>query len=108
MQYWEADTSTLPATKQWYDEIKDYNFSKSKSSGKTGHFTQVVWKSTTKLGCAAGVGKGKSFVVCHYCDTPGNYTMKGMFKKNVLPPKKRLLELDLAEIQELNTGLNNE
>lgn len=49
----------------------------SSDFGKYGHFTQVVWNGTTKLGCAtkdcsasglAGVGKGVPpvFTVCNY------------------------------------------
>jgi hypothetical protein len=41
---------------KWYDEIKDYTwpqtFGASRSNGGVvGHFTQVVWKETTKVGC---------------------------------------------------------
>ncbi|KAI7836489.1 hypothetical protein COHA_009641 [Chlorella ohadii] len=43
------------ATNSWYNEIADWDFStsarKAGSSGATGHFTQVVWKGTTQLGC---------------------------------------------------------
>merc|ERR1719503_335012 len=46
----EADYYTK-ATDMWYDEIKDYDFAKPEYSDKTGHFTQVVWKDSTKLGC---------------------------------------------------------
>jgi glioma pathogenesis-related protein 2 len=34
----------------WYDEIKDYNYGAAKFGSNTGHFTQVVWKGTTKMG----------------------------------------------------------
>ena len=49
-----------------------------------GHFTQVVWKSSTKM----GVGKARSqggwtYVVANY-SPPGNY--QGQFTANVLPP----------------------
>lgn len=41
------------APQRWYDEIWDYNFLSGTSvNGKaTGHFTQIVWKDSTKLGC---------------------------------------------------------
>jgi glioma pathogenesis-related protein 2 len=41
----------------WYGEIKYYTFGVSGFSTQTGHFTQVVWKETTKLG--VGVAKNK-------------------------------------------------
>jgi len=38
------------------------------NNGKvTGHFTQLVWKGCTKIGCGvARNGEGSSFVVCNY------------------------------------------
>ncbi|KAG9124400.1 hypothetical protein FRC07_011760 [Ceratobasidium sp. 392] len=38
----------LNAVKGWTDEIKDYD----PRNPKPSHFTQVVWKSSTQLGCA--------------------------------------------------------
>ena len=37
----------------WYEgEIDDYNFGAGRSNGGvTGHFTQMVWKESTDLGC---------------------------------------------------------
>lgn len=43
------------ATKEWYSEIKKYDYDDSKIHLGTGHFTQVVWESSKKLGC--GIGK---------------------------------------------------
>jgi hypothetical protein len=42
------------AIEAWGDEREYYNFDKPTGfSEKTGHFTQLVWKSTTEVGCAA-------------------------------------------------------
>lgn len=38
------------AVQAWYDEIKNYNFKKPGFSSNTGHFTQVVWKTSKELG----------------------------------------------------------
>uniref|UniRef100_A0A8C5A521 GLI pathogenesis-related 2, like n=1 Tax=Gadus morhua TaxID=8049 RepID=A0A8C5A521_GADMO len=52
-----------------------------------GHFTAMVWKSTTKLGVGkATASDGSSFVVARYFPA-GNVTNKGHFDSNVLPAK---------------------
>ena len=67
----------------WYDEVAMYNFTQPGFSSATGHFTQVVWKATTKVGCAIVISsKGKVIGVCHYTSS-GN--VAGQYKSNVLP-----------------------
>ncbi|XP_030374306.1 uncharacterized protein LOC115623894 [Scaptodrosophila lebanonensis] len=73
----------VQCVKMWYDEIKDYDYKNPKFSAATGHFTQVIWKSSKKM----GVGKAKSssgayYVVARY--TPAGNVV-GKFKENVLP-----------------------
>lgn len=51
----------------------------------TGHFTQLVWKSTTQLGCAMAVTTtNKVYGVCNY-SPQGNIVNAGYFQNNVLP-----------------------
>ena len=38
-------------TDNWYNEIQFYDYNNPVFSGETGHFTQVVWKGSTKIGC---------------------------------------------------------
>nr|CDS29749.1 expressed protein [Hymenolepis microstoma] len=38
--------------KKWNDENADYNYEQSSCSKVCGHYTQVVWASSLKLGCA--------------------------------------------------------
>jgi hypothetical protein len=71
----------------------------------TGHFTQVVWKATTKVGCAWNTrsckSNGMNFYkfVCEY-EAPGNF--KDRFKENVpRPVKKRELGQLAQEGQEI-------
>lgn len=74
------------AVDMWYDEIKDYNFSRATFASGTGHFTQVVWRETTELGIAVAKGKNNYTVVVANYKPAGN--MMGKFKENVLPPAR--------------------
>eukprot|EP00667_Euglena_gracilis_P001470 EG_transcript_1467 len=60
----------------WYDEVSQFNFSIAALQSGTGHFTQVVWKATTRIGCAAcqraDSGWLWRWVVCEYAPA-GNY-----------------------------------
>lgn len=38
-----------------------------------GHYTQVVWRGTTRVGCALATGGGQDYLVCRY-SPPGNVT----------------------------------
>jgi len=70
------------ATQSWYDEMKFYNYGRPGFSSQTGHFTQVIWKGSTKLGVGIGFSsdKRKVYVVANY-SPPGNY--QGQFPQNV-------------------------
>lgn len=56
----------------WGEERNKYNFRDGGFSEATGHFTQLVWKASTDVGCGRVDcdGKGGSaqgwFVVCEY------------------------------------------
>ncbi|KZT30346.1 PR-1-like protein [Neolentinus lepideus HHB14362 ss-1] len=72
------------AVKSWTDEVSEYNPSNPVAS----HFTQVVWKGSTQVGCAlqlcdgifaASFGKAK-YYVCEY-SAQGNII--GQFAQNV-------------------------
>jgi uncharacterized protein YkwD len=38
----------------------------------TGHYTQVVWKDTTQVGCGLASDANQDYLVCRY-SPPGNY-----------------------------------
>jgi pathogenesis-related protein 1 len=71
-------TSTVD---MWYDEIKLYKFPSGGFSMRTGHFTQLVWRSTQQVGCGHVTCKGNDVYVCNY-DPPGNW--EGQYKNQVL------------------------
>lgn len=58
----------------WASEKADYNYSKNscKPRRMCGHYTQVVWKTTKKVGCAKIECDGMDIWVCNY-DPPGNW-----------------------------------
>ncbi len=70
------------ATDMWYQEIHSYNYNQPGFGSNTGHFTQVVWASTTHVGAALAKDGNKSVVVANYLP-PGNITNSGEFEKNV-------------------------
>lgn len=77
-------SSCQDAVEAWYAEIKDYDFNHPRFSRKTGHFTQVVWKATTKLGVAKATAQQRGFYVTYIVarySPRGNYL--GQFAENV-------------------------
>ncbi|OJJ86806.1 putative extracellular SCP domain protein Pry1, partial [Aspergillus glaucus CBS 516.65] len=92
----------------WGEERKMYNFKLPTGfTEETGHFTQLVWKATTQVGCAAvdcGYDDDDAkdeetgdfekalgwYVVCEYAPA-GNVMGKNKkwFKANVVPEKAR-------------------
>jgi len=73
--YWSSANSVncYDAVDNWYGEIKDYNFETGRSTGgAVGHFTQVVWKPSIKIGCGIA---GNTYVVCRYKVT-GNFVSR--------------------------------
>jgi len=73
------------AVEAWYDEITDPGYTPGGGfQSGTGHYTALIWKSTTKLGCgqsACASGSPAPVHVCHYADSPGN--MGGQYEANV-------------------------
>ncbi|MED6191576.1 Cuticle-degrading protease [Stylosanthes scabra] len=76
--FWGSGTGWSPAqaVQAWVSERQYYNYGKNSCANgqMCGHYTQVVWSSTRKVGCAVVTcngGKGQ-FMTCNY-DPPGNY-----------------------------------
>ena len=71
------------AVAMWSDEAKLYDFRHQGFSMTTGHFTQLVWKGTTEVGCGTSQCGGNQIWVCNY-DPAGN--VEGEYESNVSPP----------------------
>ncbi|XP_022929438.1 pathogenesis-related protein PR-1-like [Cucurbita pepo subsp. pepo] len=76
--FWGSGNAWSPAqaVADWVSERKWYSYwSNSCVEGELcGHYTQIVWRSTRRIGCARVTckqGKGV-FITCNY-DPPGNY-----------------------------------
>ncbi|KAK9690539.1 hypothetical protein RND81_09G135900 [Saponaria officinalis] len=64
----------VDAVNLWIAEKSNYDYaSNSCKNGECGHYTQVVWRDSVRLGCArVTCQNGGVFVTCNY-DPPGNY-----------------------------------
>ncbi|CAI9730330.1 uncharacterized protein LOC115217114 isoform X4 [Octopus vulgaris] len=59
---WEA------AIKGWYSEVKDFQYGvNTQNTVAVGHYTQIVWASSTRIGCGyAKCSNIRTFYVCNY------------------------------------------
>ncbi|KAG0673136.1 hypothetical protein C6P40_003195 [Pichia californica] len=75
--------TTTGSVDAWYSEGNDYTYGSACSV--YDHFTQVIWKSTTKVGCGYKYCNSYwgTYIVCSY-DPAGNYV--GECDTNVLAP----------------------
>merc|ERR1712054_253220 len=84
------------ANAAWYAEVKDCTSLPGCKTGKdgaaVGHFTALIWKGVTEMGCGTANVEGRNMYVCRYrsgpkldCNTPN---MSGCYRKNVLPKVK--------------------
>ncbi|UJR37727.1 hypothetical protein I4U23_030422 [Adineta vaga] len=82
----KVDVSAKAADKNWYDEIALHSFKRPKFSKETGHFTQLVWKDTKKMGVGVALSPDgrEVYIVANYYPA-GNIVGPGIFEKNVLP-----------------------
>ncbi|MRR15835.1 MAG: SCP-like extracellular [Deltaproteobacteria bacterium] len=57
--------------KRFYKDGIFPNVSTSGNWSDVGHYTQMIWRGTTEVGCAKSTGGGFDYLVCRYAP-PGN------------------------------------
>ena len=67
----------------WYREVEDYDFSRMEFQPGTGHWSQVIWKSTRYAGFGYAKNNDITIIVANY-KCPGN--MLGQFERNITQP----------------------
>ena len=59
------------AERRFYKPGAFPDVSKTGRVGDVGHYTQAVWRDTTRMGCGIASGLGRDVLVCRY-NPPGN------------------------------------
>jgi pathogenesis-related protein 1 len=76
-----ATNATMDSITSWASEAADYDYASNTCSGVCGHYTQIVWRDTTHVGCGVtncttnspfGGFPNWTMVVCDY-EPPGNF-----------------------------------
>ncbi|RWS25189.1 serine proteinase stubble-like protein [Leptotrombidium deliense] len=80
-RYYGVDPKCEQVVQLWYGDRTNYDYSNAQYSSQSGAFTQLVWRSSTKLGCAKKAGQSGSMVVICLYDPSGN--VRGQFASNI-------------------------
>lgn len=75
-----GDSKPADVVNSWVSEVADYDYASNGCSGVCGHYTQVVWANSQRLGCGVAKcsenspfgGAAWEIWVCNY-DPPGNW-----------------------------------
>jgi pathogenesis-related protein 1 len=60
--------------REWAAESADYSYSTNACAGDDcGHYTQIVWRNSERVGCGVAHSHQREVWVCSY-DPPGNYS----------------------------------
>ena len=67
-----ARSSSAEVIRVWANESRDYDYKSNRCRDVCGHYTQIVWRDTKKVGCAVARDNRREIWVCNY-DPPGNW-----------------------------------
>jgi pathogenesis-related protein 1 len=65
----QADPAAVVAA--WASEAQSYNYRNNSCQGRCGHYTQLIWRDTKRVGCGNASKDETQVWVCNY-DPPGN------------------------------------
>jgi len=66
-----ASTTGALVVREWASEAGAYDARRNRCRGVCGHYTQIVWAATERVGCAVARRGRREVWVCNY-DPPGN------------------------------------
>ncbi|ORX38899.1 CAP domain-containing protein [Kockovaella imperatae] len=82
---WGPDMGPDKVIDMWMSEAPLYDWSHPGYQDPAGHFTQVIWVDSLRVGCyIVNCPDGGQQATCEY-DPIGNYVNAGMFQANVKP-----------------------
>jgi pathogenesis-related protein 1 len=67
-----AHASPTQVVSDWASESRNYNYASNRCNGVCGHYTQIVWRDTTEVGCGLARSARREVWVCEY-NPPGNW-----------------------------------
>ena len=87
---YKGDKFAVDLVDVWYNEYPNYDFNNPGWTYSAGHFTQVVWKGSTYIGCGVKCKSDNSCYVCCNYYPAGNYIND--FENNVFPKSTQTSE----------------
>ena len=62
----EQMVGTWAGERRWFRPGVFPNVASNRNWASVGHYTQMLWPTTTRMGCAVASGRGNDVLVCRY------------------------------------------